>query len=161
MEKVKSSTEVVVVDPKSLLIPSTTAQVPDAIEALKAQLKALKGQNDDTLSLDVSYEGTNISKVTSVRELLMISMSIHKKSEAYNQEISRYGLEAMNIAPFDETPIEKWEKIIQKAINELVNKTQIAKLENAIKALSNHLDAETKLKNELEGIMNTATQAIL
>ena len=67
-----------------------------------------------------------------------------------------------NIAPFSQTDktVADWIKIIGKAINELINKSEITRLENAINKLSKHLDAETQLANELAGIMASASESI-
>lgn len=145
-----------------LVIPTTTQQVPEAIETLKAQLAKLKGDVEEKVSLDISYNGKNIKNVDTVKELLEISASLHAREVAYNAEIVRYKLEKANIQPFSQEgkSLNDWEKIIAKAIHELINSKQIQKIENAIKELSKHLDAETKLKNTLAEVMQGATEYI-
>lgn len=158
----RKSTEVAVVTTSEIAIPKSSKDVPAAIEALKKQLTALKGDIEDKISLDVDYNGENIKDVSTVKELLQISASLHAREAAYNVELKRYGLEDKKIQPFNESslPVSKWEKIIEKAIFELMNKKQIEKIESAIKTLSTHLDAETKLKNELESIMKNAQEFV-
>lgn len=145
-----------------LMIPVTKADVPKAIEMLKKQLAAKKGNMDEKISLDILYNGKNIKNVDSVKELMEISASINARAIAYQAELVRYGLDKANIAPFtqsDKTP-EEWVKIIQKAANELINRSEITRLENAISKLSKHLDAETQLANELAEIISSAEEAI-
>lgn len=143
-------------------ISLTKDNVPSLIEHLEKQLEALEGNTDKSVSTDVTYYGTNISKVTKVSELLEISASIHARGKAYQEEIKRYNLGDKRIAPFktNERTVEEWSNIIDKAINELLNSKQIAQLKDSIAKLSNHVDAETKLQRELAGIMNAATQEV-
>jgi hypothetical protein len=146
----------------SELLPVTKADVPRTIEVLKAQLAEKRKNIDETVSLDISYQGTNIKNVTTVGELMEISASINSRAEAYERELTRYGLDKLNIAKFEQSgkSVQEWIKIISKASNELINKAEITKLENAINKLSKHLDAETQLANELAEIMGDASQAI-
>ena len=146
----------------ALIVPKSAADVPQAIEMLKVQLAAKKGNIDESISLDISYNGKNIKNVDSVKELMEISASINARSTAYQAELVRYNLDNANIAPFtvSDKTAEEWVKIIGKASNELINKSEITRLENAISKLSNHLDAETKLANELAEIMTSASAAI-
>jgi len=139
----------------------TKADVPGAIEKLEAQLAALKGNRDEEVSLNISYNSTNIKDVATVKELLEISSSINARSAAYAVEAERYGVVA-KVRPFmvSEKTAEEWQKIIGKAINELINKKQIETLENAIKKLSKHLDEDTRLQKELAEIMGTASEKI-
>lgn len=146
----------------------TTAQfskkdVPNLINQLKEKLSVLKGQNDEKISLDINYNGTIISKVTTVKELLEISASVHARGKQYNEEMNRYGLKEGKIVPFtvSDKTVEQWKEIIAKAIHELINRSEIEKVEKAIKKLSTHLDEETRLQNELSEIMNSATESIL
>lgn len=158
----KKTTEVATVTTVEVVIPKTTKDVPAAIAQLEAELKALKGQVEDKISLDIQFEGTRIKDVTTVRELMEISSSMKKRSEAYEEAIFRHNLQDKNIAKFtiSEKNVDEWMKIIDKAVFELINKSQITKIEAAIKKLSNHLDAETKLAKELNEIMQSAVQEI-
>jgi hypothetical protein len=142
--------------------PTSTKDVPQAIEALKERLKALKGKEDEKISIDISYNHTNIKTVKSVSELLEISSAVHARSDAYDKEIERYKLSEKNIKNFEVSgkSVNQWEKIIEKAINELINKTQIDKIQSAITELSKHLDAETKLQNTLKNIMGDVSAEI-
>lgn len=146
----------------AVMIPTTTAQVPQVIETLKAQLAQLKGNAEEKVSLDISYNGKNIKTVDTVKELLEISASLHAREAAYKAEVVRYGLEKANIQPFSQESksLAEWQKIIAKAIHELINSKQIQKIENAIKELSKHLDEETKLKNTLAEVMQGATEFV-
>jgi hypothetical protein len=143
------------------VMPITKADVPAAIEKLEAQLAALRGNRDEEISLNISYNGTNIKDVTTVKELLEISSSINARSAAYAVEAERYNVVA-KVRPFmvSEKTAEEWVKIIGKAINELINKKQIETLESAIKKMSKHLDEETKLQKELAEIMQLASEKI-
>lgn len=154
--------EVAVVASGSVFIPTTRDEVPAAIEALKAKLAELKGNSEEKISTDISYNNRNISKVETVSELLEISSAVQSRNKAFNEEITRFKLEGANVKKFEvsEKNAEDWVKIIAKAINELLNKKQIVKIESAIKELSQHLDAETKLQNTLAGIMGDASQPI-
>jgi hypothetical protein len=142
--------------------PKTAKDVPATIEFLKAQLAQLKGNAEEKISLDISYNGKNIKTVDTVSELLQISASLHARETAYKAEVVRYGLENANIQPFSEEKksIEEWNKIIAKAIHELINSKQIQKIENAIKELSKHLDAETQLANTLASVMEGAMEFV-
>lgn len=158
----KKTTAVATAQAGNLIIPTTKADVPQAIEVLKAQLAAKKGNIDETISLDIDYQGTNIKSVDSVKTLMEISASVNARAIAYNEELVRYGLNEANIAPFEQSgkTAAEWVKIIGKAANELINKSEITRLENAITKLSKHLDAETQLANELADIMSSALEAI-
>ena len=142
--------------------PKTAKDVPATIEFLKAQLTQLKGNAEEKISLDISYNGEKIKDVDTVKELLEISASLHAREAAYNAEVVRYGLESANIQPFSQEgkSLEEWKKIIAKAIHELINSKQIQKIENAIKELSKHLDAETQLANTLASVMEGAMEFV-
>jgi hypothetical protein len=143
-------------------ISLTKDNVPALIKHLEDQLDALQGKTDKSISTDVVYNGTNISKITKLAELLEISASIHARGKAYQEEVKRYGLSDKRVASFktNERTVEEWSAIIAKAINELLNSKQITQLKDSIAKLSNHVDAETKLQRELAGIMNSATEEI-
>lgn len=162
MLKKTTKTPATVTNSVDLFVPTAKADVPKAIEILKAQLAAKKGNIDETISLDINYGSTNIKNVNSVKELMEISASINARAVAYQAELVRYGLDKVNIAPFtvSDKSAEEWVKIIAKAANELINKSEITRLENAISKLSKHLDAETQLANELADIMSSASEAI-
>lgn len=154
------NTAVATVTTTGISVPRNSSEVPAAIEALKVQLEALKGNVDERISLDINYNGRNIKSVDTIGELLQMSASLHARATAYEAEIKRYQLEKANIKGFEEDgkSVVHWEKVISKAINELMNKVQIDRLESAIKKLSQHVDAETKLQNDLAEIMGSASQ---
>lgn len=158
----KATTEVAVVEAKPLFVPKTAQDVPKIIEALEEQLKSLKGNVEDAISTDVSFDGVNIKNVKTVNELLQISALAHAQEEAYNKEVVRYGLENSNLKTFsiEEKPIAHWEKVISKAIFELTNNVKIKKIENAIAEFSKHLDAETRLQNTFENLMVTVNEPL-
>lgn len=161
--KVKPSTAVANVTTTGLVIPKNSAEVSATIEQLKKTLVELKGNREDSISLDIDYNGNNIKSVKSVGLLLEISSAIHSRNEAYSVEIARYKLTDRNIAPFkvSDKTVSDWEKIIDKAINELINKTQIEKIENAIQKLSKHISEEEKLANDLKSIAESVTEYIV
>ncbi len=136
--------------------------MPKIIEALKEQLKSLKGNVEDAVSTDVSFDGVNIKNVKTVNELLQISALAHAQEEAYNKEVVRYGLEISNLKTFsiEEKSVAHWEKVISKAIFELTNNVKIKKIENAIAEFSKHLDAETRLQNTFENLMVTVNEPL-
>ena len=158
----KVITEVAVVEAKPLFVPKTAQDVPKIIEALKEQLKSLKGNVEDAISTDVSFDGVNIKNVKTVNELLQISALAHAQEEAYNKEVVRYGLENSNLKTFsiEEKSVAHWEKVISKAIFELTNNVKIKKIENAIAEFSKHLDAETRLQNTFENLMVTVNEPL-
>ena len=158
----KVITEVAVVEAKPLFVPKTAQDVPKIIEALKEQLKSLKGNVEDAVSTDVSFDGVNIKNVKTVNELLQISALAHAQEEAYNKEVVRYGLENSNLKTFsiEEKSVAHWEKVISKAIFELTNNVKIKKIENAIAEFSKHLDAETRLQNTFENLMVTVNEPL-
>ena len=146
----------------ALSVASLKEQVPQMIETLKEKLKTLKGDVEEKISTNVDYEGQKISEIQEVGRLLQISARIHAMEKAYNEEIARYNLQKKPIkkfAPEDKT-VAQWEQIIAKAINDLINKTEIEKVEDAIKKLSTHLSEEVRIENELKGIMNSAEAVI-
>jgi hypothetical protein len=158
----KATTGVAVVEAKPLFVPKTAQDVPKIIEALKEQLKSLKGNVEDAVSTDVSFDGVNIKNVKTVNELLQISALAHAQEEAYNKEVVRYGLENSNLKTFsiEEKSVAHWEKVISKAIFELTNNVKIKKIENAIAEFSKHLDAETRLQNTFENLMVTVNEPL-
>ncbi len=139
----------------------TPENVTATIDKLKAQLQALKKGVPEALSLDISYNGTNIKNVTKVSELLEISASIHARNEAYNAEAKRYGVEG-KVKEFtvSEKTASQWKEIIEKAIFELVNKKQIEQIEAAIQKLSKFEDEKTQLQREFEGIVGSASELL-
>lgn len=159
----KVTTEVAVVEAKPLFVPKTAQDVPKIIEALKEQLKSLKGNVEDAISTDIMYDDTvNIKNVKTVNELLQISALIHAQEESYNKEVIRYELQNSNLKEFsvDGKSVAHWEKVISKAIFELTNNVKIKKIENAIAEFSKHLDAETRLQNTFENLMVTVNEPL-
>jgi len=158
----KATTKVAMVEAKQFFVPKTAQDVPKIIEALKEQLKSLKGNVEDAVSTDVSFDGVNIKNVKTVNELLQISALAHAQEEAYNKEVVRYGLENSNLKTFsiEEKSVAHWEKVISKAIFELTNNVKIKKIENAIAEFSKHLDAETRLQNTFENLMVTVNEPL-
>lgn len=158
----KSTAVATVGNNSNVMIPRTSADVPQAIEALKAQLASLKCNTEEKVSTDINYNGTNVKNVKSVKELLEISASIAARSRQYDEELVRYQLDAKLIQPWSqsEKSADQWFGIIKKAVFELTNAKQIETLENAIAKLSKHLDAETRLQNDLAEIMASATAPV-
>lgn len=146
-----------------MLAPKTAQDIPATIEALKKQLAALKGTKDEEVKTDVQYDdSTNIKQVTSVKKLLEIMSSIRSREAAYQRELIRYPQLADKIAAWDHKgkSLNQWQKIIDKAVNELFNKAQIEKIQGAISQLEEHLSAEDKLKKTLDNVYNSATSLI-
>lgn len=145
------------------LIPRKKSEVPAAIKSLEAQLKVLRGNIDETVSLDVTYDrGIVIKDVETVGKLLEISASITARSAAYAVEAKRYKVDG-KVQEFTQSgkTVEEWYKIIDKAVNELINKVKIQKLESAIKGLSEFLDEDTKLANKLTSIMEDVSERLV
>ena len=151
----------VAVSTQVITAPKTKEEVPAVLEALRAQLKALKGDTKDDISLNIEYEDTCIKDVETVKELILISMSIRNKSKVYDEELAFYNLTG-KVEPFNPSgkTVAQWEQIIGKAINELINKKQIKNLEETIKELSQFEDENTKLARKLEEITSKASQLI-
>ena len=142
-------------------IPLDKSEVTSLVDKFKAQLAELKKGMPEAVSLDISYNGTNIKGVEKITELLEISASINARSKAYDVEAARYNVVG-KVKPFmvsDKTAAE-WVEIIEKAIFELINKKQIEKLEDAIKKLSKFEDEQTKFQREIGGIMEGAAELL-
>ena len=54
----------------SELLPVTKADVPRTIEVLKAQLAEKRKNIDQTVSLNISYQGTNIKNVKKISAVI-------------------------------------------------------------------------------------------
>lgn len=154
----ETSTQLAVSSTGNSLIPTTKAEVPAAIAALEAKLKELKGDIKNEISTDIMYDSQNIKNITTVKELLAISASIRARSAAYQKEIENYNLQG-KVEEFSETEKSavEWYAIIQKAIFELINNSQIKIIESSITKLSKYLDEDTRLANELASIMTEAS----
>lgn len=148
---------------ESSLPQKTTKDVPGLIDQLEKQLKELKGNIKDSISLDISTDhGVNIKDVTTVKKLLELSSSIRARHKAYNEEMEFYKLDPKVVSEFQvsDKSLNQWEQIFEKAIFELINKKRIKQLETAIEKLSHHLDSETKLAKELNSLMSLAEERI-
>ena len=148
----------------SVMIPTTTKDVPAAIEMLKNQLKELKKNCPETVNITVKYDNNiDINTCDSISKLMEVSASIRARAGAYTKEIILQGLEDMNIANFSHNghSAEEWLNAIRKSSFELLNKTKINQIETAIDELSKHLDADTKLAITLANIMKTATKPVV
>jgi len=154
----KNETGLTVSNSGNPLIPTTKAEVPAAIAALEAKLKELKGDIKNEISTDIIYDTQNIKDITTVKELLAISASIRARSAAYQKEVETYNLQG-KVEDFSQTgkTAEEWYAIIQKAIFELINNSQIKIIESSITKLSKYLDEDTRLANELASIMTEAS----
>lgn len=160
-KKTEVTTVTVVATGNQVSIPKTSAQVAETIEMLKKQLEILKGGKEESISLEIYYKEHNIKNVDKVSTLLEIASAIEERNAAYNKQVKRYELEG-KIQPFSvsEKSAEDWDKIIEKAINEKLNSSQIKNLESAIESLSKHLSAEDQLAADLAKVMSTAGQLI-
>jgi hypothetical protein len=143
-------------------IPRTQKDVPATIEMLKKQLDFLKGNVDENISLDVTYNTTKIKDVKTLAELLEIESALEARSKSYDEAVVRHNLtgRAANFT-HNKIGIEKWRLIMAKAIHELINNQEIKQLEEAISELSKHLDAETRLQQTLSKIMKSAQAPIV
>jgi hypothetical protein len=142
-------------------LPSNREEVTKMIDRFKAQLAELRQSAPEAISLDITYNGTNIKNVTTLGQLLEISASINARSVAYDVEVKRYDLEG-KVKPFSvsEKTATEWVEIINKAKTELINKTKIDKLEKAIKDLSEFEDEQTKFQRKISGIVESATELL-
>lgn len=147
-------------------VPQSREDVPAALAALKAKLAELRKDQPKELSLDVMYNHQKIADVATIKELLEISASIHAREAAFKEEIKRYSDSgndlSQKIKPWSQNDltVDKWEKVIAKAIFEKVNARAIEIIENSITKLSKFVSEEEKLKNELTGIMADASGLI-
>jgi hypothetical protein len=139
----------------------TVNDVPEMLEALKGQLKELRSQNKDTVSLNITYNGRNIKDLQSLQELLEISASVHAREAAYNEEVKRYKVEG-EVVSFTTSGknVKEWEEIIEKAIFELKNRKKISDLEEAISELSKYVSEEEKFRNSINAIVQKVTNPI-
>jgi len=156
MTKSKNSTEVA-----KASLTLTQADVPAQIDLLKKQLQEIQGDGKTKISTDVSYKGSKINKVSTVKELLEISASIHARAKAFEEETARYKMEGKldKFQTEGHTP-EQWKLIIEKAIFDKVNSVQISNIKKAISELEEFLSDEAKLQNKLSQIVNMANQKI-
>ncbi len=144
-----------VVTVNQIAAPTTQAELPATLEQLKSLLAAKKGVTDETVSLEISYNGKQIKNVTSVVELMEISASIDARYNAYNQALMRHNATTLNIAPWSqgEKSYEEWMAVINKGLTELINKTEIANLEETIKDLEDCLSSQDKLAAKMAKAM--------
>ena len=151
----KKTTAVATKNQTSIAAPTTQAELPATIAQLKALLAEKRGTVDETVSLDIDYQGTNIKSVDSVKTLMEISASIYARARAYSDSLVRHNLTERNIAPFsvsDKTEAE-WMAIIDKASNELINKVEISALEETIKDFEDCLSAQDKMAAKMANNM--------
>lgn len=147
--------EVATKNQTSIVTPTKQEELPATIAQLKALLAEKRGTVDESVSLDIDYNGRNIKNIDSVKELIEISASINARAETYQKELARYNLLERNIAPFtqsDKSPAE-WVKIIDKGINELINKVEITTLEETIKDFEDCLSAQDKMAAKIANNM--------
>lgn len=138
----------------------TTSEVPGQIDILQSKLDQLQGNKDEAVSTDVMFRTEKIKDVKTVTRLLEISSSVHARAEQFENSKKRFNV--TNVAPFEQDgkTVEEWDKIIAKAINELVNAKQIEILKDSIKKLEAFLDSQTKLDREVKAIMQAASAPI-
>ena len=153
--KTTNKTAVSTINTAAISAPTTQAELPATIAQLKALLAEKRGTVDETISLDISYNGKNIKNVDSVNELMEISASIFARNEANVNARVRHNVANRNIAPFtvSDKTADEWMKIIDKAVNELLNKVEIANIEEAIKDFEDCLSTQDKLAAKLANNM--------
>lgn len=139
----------------SISAPTTQAELPATIAQLKALLAEKRGTVDETISLDISYNGKNIKSIDQVGELMEISASINARNLAYREALVRHNLGDRNIAPFSvsDKTAEEWMAIIDKAANELINKVEISAIEETIKDFEDCLSAQDKMAAKMANNM--------
>lgn len=146
---------------KSTAIQITTADVPGQIEILQRKPDELTGSKDETVSTNVSFDGVVINSVKTVTGLLKISAAIHARQEAFEKERERYNCK--NVAPYapEGKSVEQWEKIISKAVTELMTEIMIKTMRDGIEKMSKYLGDQTKLDRDVDAIMEAASAPIL
>lgn len=151
-----------VVTATEIAAPKTQAELPATLEQLRALLASKKGTTDATVSLEISYQGKQIKNVTTVSELMEISASIDTRYNAYDRSLTRHNLIDKNIATWSQEgkSYTEWMAIIDKAVTELINKTEIADLEETIKDLEDCLSSQDKLAAKMAKAMARTTAAI-
>jgi hypothetical protein len=134
-------------------------KIPQLVAEQKEYLKSLKGDEKDvTVSLDIDYNGTTISSIEKVSELVEIEASIKARESAYTAVLVSRGLEDKVVAwSCADKGIEHWCKVLDKAYNKIVNKAEIALVEQRIKDLEVHLSEEAKMKATLEKLIQAGT----
>ena len=157
------STDTTTTSQEVSLVPKTAEEVPKFIAILEEQLKELRGNVETSVSLDITFDGVNIKNVKTLRDLLDISGLIHAQHEAYLTEVKRYKLDTAKLKEYtiENKTVAHWEKVIEKALFELVNSVKIKQLESAISKLSENLTAKTKLERDLKEIFESATTPLL
>jgi phage shock protein A len=134
-------------------------KIPQLVAEQEAYLKTLKGdEKDATVSLDIEYSGTAISSIEKVSELIEIEASIKAREAAYTNVLNSRGLEEKVVAwSHGSHNIEHWSKVLDKAYNKLVNKAEIALVEERLEQLKQHLSEEAKMKATLEKLIQAGT----
>jgi hypothetical protein len=154
----KTTTDVAVLTSKAELAAQTEElknKIPQLVAEQKEYLKSLKGDEKDvTVSLDIEYSGTTISSIEKVSELIEIEASIKAREAAYTSVLTSRGLQEKVVAwSHSEKGIEHWALVLDKAFKKLVNKAEIALVEQRIKDLEVHLSEEAKMKATLEKLI--------
>lgn len=157
-KKTVEATMLAVQTPKADLAAQTEElknKIPQLVAEQKEYLKSLKGdEKDQTVSLEIDYNGTTISSVEKVSELVEIEASIKAREAAYTTVLNSRGLQDKVVAwSHNEKSLEHWGHVLDKAFKKLVNKAEIALVEQRIKDLEVHLSEEAKMKATLEGLI--------
>ena len=66
MSKTQKRTQIAKLEESTIKIPTSPKEVPATIEALKAQLAILKGNEDKEVSTDIAYDHRNIKDIPKV-----------------------------------------------------------------------------------------------
>lgn len=133
--------------------------IPELIDLQKKRLKELEGDNEDkNISLDIEYDGTPISSITKVSELVELEASLVAREAAYTATLRKRGLEGKVKAWAKEgKDINHWTQVLDKAYSQLVNKAEIALIKTRVKELEQHLSEEAKVKATLEKLIQEGT----
>jgi hypothetical protein len=147
---------------KSMTYEQLLERLPMVIAEEKDKLKSLKGdEKDSAISLNIDYNGTTISSVDKVGELIEIKASIRARSAAYAAVLEEEGLtERVQEWTASEKPASHWEKVLSKALKALLNKAEIEQIEKRIKIYEERLPEQQKMFNSLLEVFENSNQKL-
>lgn len=147
---------------KSMTYEQLLERLPMVIAEEKDKLKSLKGdEKDSAISLDIEYNGTTISSVNKVGELIEIRASIRARAAAYTAVLEEQGLtDKVTEWRSSDKPLDYWEKVLSKAQKALLNKAEIEQIEKRIKIYEERLPEQQKLFNSLLEVFENSNQKL-
>lgn len=135
----------------------TKNKILELIEEQENILSKLRRKEPSLTPLNLNYDGFLIHNVKKASVLVEIEASIFAREAAYTSVLKKRGLEDTVVGwSQSNLNIMDWEKVLDKAFDNLINQTKIALVKDIIKLLKKHLTEETKLKTTLEKLLQSA-----